>query len=156
MPFYTRLTLSLADKEHGTLTPALLQIVARLPFRYGKNRLETMDSWLDCRASAFMSTRNSLVRVFANTIPTGAACFACDEAVLKVGSPVSGFSEGSNSKEHFGAQLTGWDLALASEWSLLDRASFPAKLELNGDVISALPQLRRGNFPIAHAASLIR
>ena len=94
--------------------------------------------------------------VFLNAIPTGAACFACDEAVLKVGSPVSGFIEGSNSKEHFGAQLTGWDLALASEWSLLDRASFPAKLELNGDVIAALPQLHRDNFPIVHQPVVIR
>ena len=88
-------------------------------------------------------------------IPMGAACFDHDEAVLKVGSPVSGFLEGSNSKDHFGAQLTGWDVSWASEWKLLSPASFPAAIETNGDVIAALPQLRRDNFPITHAPVLI-
>ena len=73
------------------------------------------------------------------------------EAVLKVGSPVSGFLEGSNSKDHFGAQLTGRGASWASGWKLLSPASFPAHIETNGDAIAALPQLHRGNFPIAHA-----
>ena len=83
-----------------------------------------------------------------------AACFAEEQSVLKVGSPVSGFIEGSNSKDHFGAQLAGWDTCLASEWSLLDRRSFPAHIETNGDVIAALPQLHRENSPIAHAPNV--
>ena len=68
---------------------------------------------------------------------------------------VSGFLEGSNSKDHFGAQITGWDVSWASEWKLLSPASFPAAIETNGDVIAALPQLHRDNFPITHAAVLI-
>lgn len=100
-----------ADKERGAKTPALMQIVVRLPFKYGKSRLETEDSWLGCRVSAFIS----------------AACFANTEAVLRVGSPVTGFLEGSNIREHFGDQLTGWDGCRAADWKLLDPASFPAR-----------------------------
>ena len=50
-----------ADKECGTRTPAMLQVVVRLPFRYGKNPLETRDSWLDCRVTAFMSAWNRVL-----------------------------------------------------------------------------------------------
>ena len=127
------------DKECGAKTPALFQVVLQLPFRYGSTRGEGFDSWLHFRVSAF----------------TSAACFDKASTVVKVGSPVSGFLESTNSKEHFGAQLTGWDTCPASEWKLSDGRSFPAKIELNSNVLSALPQLDRGNFPIARAPGLI-
>ena len=129
----------MADHACGTKTPALFQMVIRLPFRYGKSRFETEDSWLDVRVSAF----------------TSAAWFSDEQAVLKVGDPITGFLEGSNSREHCGCQLTGWDKTTASEWRLLDAASFPAKLELNSDAVSALPQLHRDGFPITHQPNLI-
>ena len=128
----------LADHECGTKTPALFQVIVRLPFRYGKSRFETLDSWIDVRVSAF----------------TSAAWFLDEQAVLKVGDPVSGFLEGSNSKEHFGSQLTGWDKCSAADWQLLDSASLPPKIELNSDVLSALPQLHRDGFPIVHSPNV--
>ena len=137
--FIGEIKLLPADRECGTKTPAMFQIIIRLPFRYGKSRLETVDSWLDCRVSAF----------------TSAAWFADEQAVLKVGDPVSGFSEGSDGKEHFGCRLTGWDKTAAQEWRLLDAASFPAKLEMNSHVLSALPQLHRDGFSITHQPNLI-
>ena len=74
---------------------------------------------------------------------------------LKSATLFPAFSEGSDSKGHFGCQLTRWDRCLASEWKLLDPASFPAKIELNSDVASALPQLRRDGLPIARAPNTI-
>ena len=87
-----RLKSTPADKESGALTPAIFQILARLLFRYGKSKDDVQDSWVDARVAAF----------------TLAAWFEDEETVLKVGPPVSGSIEASNSKEHFGAQRTGW------------------------------------------------
>ena len=127
-----------APSYFGTVTPALLQISAQLPFRYGKSRGETSDSWTRCRISAFISTD-----VFCPPIQ-----------MLRVGGPVTGFIEATNSKEHFGAQLTGRAKTIASEWNLLAVACFPEKIELNIDATSALPKLDRGNFPIDHAPNV--
>ena len=123
------------DEERGAETPALLQIVAHLPFRYGKTRAATYDIWAHCRISACVSTD-----AFDSPVQLSRVC-----------DPVSGFVESANSKDHFGAQLTGWDKVLASEWEVLHDASFPASIELIIDVISTMPQLANGNFSITHA-----
>ena len=122
----------------GTAAPALLQMVVQLPFRHGKTRAETYDSWIHCRISAFISSA------------------ACDPPIqmLRVGGPVAGFIESTSSKEHFVAQLDGWGGTLASEWKLASAASSPEKIELNIDVISTLPQLSKADFPITHAPNV--
>ena len=75
-----------------------------------------------------------------------AACFGEPQLFLKVGDPVSGFLECTNSKKHFGAQMTGWPKALATEWKkIISPASSPSAFELDGDVIAALPRTKRGS-----------
>ena len=70
---------------------------------------------------------------------------------MRVGGPVSCFVESTNSDDHFGAQLTGWNKVLSSDRQVLQAASFPASIEINVDVISTLPQLADGNFSITRA-----
>ena len=115
----------MADEECGAETPALFQVVLQPPFRYGSTKWETYDSWLRCRGTAF----------------TSAAFFEEHQLFLKVGDAVSGFVECTTSKAHFGAQLTGRSKTLATERKALQPASSPTAIELNGDVIAALPQL---------------
>ena len=126
------------DDTPGTQTPAMMQIVIQLPFSYGKTKAGTYDSWAHCRMSAFIS----------------AAAFGPPVATLRVGGPVAGFVENTNSQEHKNAQLTGWSAALASEWKLSQPAASPGEIELNSDVISAPPQLRKANFPAVRAPNV--
>ena len=99
-------------------------MIFQIPFRYGHAKFGTYDSWLHCRVAAF----------------TSSACLDAANLFLKVGDPASGFIECANSKTHFGAQLTGWSKSLASEWKLLQPASFPGLIELDSNVLSALPR----------------
>ena len=77
--------------DFGTVTPALLQIARQLPFRYGTSRAESYDSWTHVRISAFIST----------------TAFDPPIQMLRVGDPVTGFIESTNSKDRDGAQFDG-------------------------------------------------
>lgn len=126
------------DLERGAETPALLQVVVQLPSRCGSSKAGTYDSWGRCLISAFIST----------------AAFDPHSRYYEWGGPVSGFTDGANSKEPFVPHLTGWEKVRASGWKLLSASSSPTAIELNSDVISMLPQLSKKNFATTHAPNL--
>ena len=111
-------------------TPARIQAVVRLWWRYGPMLEERRDSWLYVRIVAFART----------------AAFAEESAILSVGDPIAGVIEAS-SGDHDTAQLSGWHPFRLMSGSCAPPRTFPDEgFELNGDSIAALPALAKDNF----------
>lgn len=113
-------------------TPAFLQIVVKLWWKYGNLPAEQHDSFAFCRLNAILSTE----------------AFDGRTILRRVGDPVAGFSEAISGAQ-LSAQLTGWGPISAAEWQSRQPQSFPAfgGFELNGDAIAVLPKLGARNSP---------
>ena len=112
----------------GTETPAQLQLVTRIPFRYGRTTAEKDFSWVLVRLQAFVSK----------------ALFAQPARVIKLGSVVAGFAEPSSGTAH-SCQIVGWDVCSLDEWRQASPASVPANFDLA--VNRAGFYFRRALFP---------
>ena len=110
-------------------TPALLQLVAKLPWRYWGSPSERGDSFLYCRVNMFASQ----------------AAFSSSGRLIRVGDPVCGFVE-PTSGDASSAQATGWDICDPAVWKMSAPASAPAVFELNPNALFRLPQMAAGNF----------
>ena len=111
-------------------TPARVQAVAKLWWRYGCLREGRADNCCYCRVVAFASTTS----------------FEGESVVLTVGDPISGVIEAA-SGSYTTAQLSGWKPVMAAERNLRSPRTFPEDgFELNGDAIAALPALSKENF----------
>ena len=115
-------------------TPAMVQDVTKLRWRYGSLREEAYGSCLFCRVVAFTST----------------AAFSEPSVVLAVGGPISGLIEATRG-DHLDELLSAWCPVSAAEWKLRSLRTFPdSGIELNGDAVASLPALTRTNFPNYH------
>ena len=88
--------LQLTDGE-GTDTPAQLQIVIKIPWKYGHSSAEKENSWMYARVQAFVSK----------------ALFSQPAQVVKLGSCISGFLEPTSGTSK-SCQLVGWDVCTLS------------------------------------------
>ena len=127
----------------GTETPAQLQLVTRIPWKYGVTAQETATSWVLVRVQAFVSK----------------ALFAKAAQIVKLGSCVMGFAEPSHGKD-VSCQLVGWDVVSLDDWRLQSQLTMPAQFDLisnrghtflslflvNMDNVFCLPQLSAVNF----------
>ena len=112
------------------LTPALLQVVLKIPFRYGISSHERENSWVFCRVNAWASQ----------------AAFAGSAGrLVRVADPVCGFIE-PTSTEKDSAQLIAWDLCDPAVWKMAAPASVPSYFEINPNALFRLPQLGAENF----------
>ena len=119
-------------------TPAVVQAVIKLWWRYFPMRGEASGSSLIFRALAFASC----------------AAFGERLQVIRAGGPISGIVEATDGKHHT-AQLTGWAPATAAEWELRSPRTLPdSGFELNGDALAALPSLAKDNFAHYHAPNV--
>ena len=99
------------EESFGTETPAALQILAHLPFRYGSQPVGIRDGWASVRLTAFVS----------------AAAFELPVSLLRVGGPVTWFVEQANAV-YKSAQLASCSRTPASEWKLMRTTRFPTTL----------------------------
>ena len=132
----------------GTDTPAQLQVVCRIPWRYGVTSagaalkfltifgnsrnfspFERDFSWIYVRVQAFASK----------------ALFASAATIVKLGSCVSGFAEPTSGSSK-SCQLVGWDVIQPADWKILSPSTFPVQMDINMDAIFVLPQLSGVNF----------
>ena len=120
--------ITLTDGD-GTDTPAQLQIVIKIPWRYGTNSAETGQSWMLARLVAFVSK----------------SLFAQPAQVVKLGSCVVGFLEPSSGAAS-SCQLVGWDVCPYETWRSLSPSTVPTQWDLNMDAIFCIPQLAATNF----------
>ena len=110
-------------------TPALLQLVVKVPWRYGQNPLEKENSFVYCRINLFASQ---------------AAFNGCGR-LIRVGDPVTGFVEPTSGDAN-SAQAIAWDIVDPALWKLSAPATVPAIFELNPNVLFRIPQLAADNF----------
>ena len=73
-----------------TCTPVILQVVVKLPYRFGKTEAEFRDSWVFARVNAFASR----------------ACLAKSFEAVTLGTPITGVLDCTNS-DYRSAQLVG-------------------------------------------------
>ena len=117
----------------GTDTPAQLQVVCRIPWRYGVTSagaalkfltifgnsrnfspFERDFSWIYVRVQAFASK----------------ALFASAATIVKLGSCVSGFAEPTSGSSK-SCQLVGWDVIQPADWKILSPSTFPVQMDIN-------------------------
>ena len=128
----------------GTDTPAQLQLVTRIPWKYGASVKETSSSWILVRVQAFVSK----------------ALFARPAQVIKLGRCALGFAEPSSGKDA-SCQLVGWDVVTPDERRSMSPLTMPSQFDLdfnrgvnfphpyspmNMDSVYCLPQLSATNF----------
>ena len=85
----------ISSDGEGTATPAHIQVVSLIPYRYGTSSQEAAASYLRIRIQAFVSRA-----IFASPIQT-----------LSVGGPIVGFCE-PTSGDSLSAQLVSWGPAV--------------------------------------------
>ena len=100
----------------GTDTPAQLQIVTRIPWRYGRRTAETGCSWVFVRVQAFVSK----------------ALFSSPAQIIKLGQCISGFAEPS-SGDSKSCQLVGWDVCSIDEWRTAAPQTIPSSFDLTSN-----------------------
>ena len=104
--------ISLTSGE-GTETPAQLQVVTRIPWRYGRTTAEKESSWMLARLQAFVSK----------------SLFGQAARVLKLGDCICGFTEPSSGNAK-SCQVVGWDVCSVEQWRLATPASVPTNFDL--------------------------
>ena len=115
-------------------TPARIQAVVKLWWRYVPIREEAYDSCLCVLVIAFAST----------------AAYDVESKLLTVGDPIAGLIEASSS-DHAAAQLLERTPISAAEWKLSPpRTVIGHGFELNGDAIGTPPDLAKGDFGHFH------
>ena len=97
----------------GAETPAQLQLVTRIPFRYGRTTAEKEFSWIPVRLQAFVSK----------------ALFERPARALKLGMCISGFAEPSSGTAR-SCQVVGWDVCSLDDWRAASPASAPTVFDL--------------------------
>ena len=98
----------------GTDTPAQLQLVTRIPWKYGASVKETSSSWILVRVQAFVSK----------------ALFARPAQVIKLGRCALGFAEPSSGKDA-SCQLVGWDVVTPDERRSMSPLTMPSQFDLD-------------------------
>lgn len=107
--------IKLTDGE-GCGTPAQLQIVTRVPWRYGSTAAEKECIWALFRIQAF----------------TSKSLFATPARAIQLGAVVRGFLEPS-SGDTKSCQMVGWGVCDLSEWRMRNPHTVPANFELDMD-----------------------
>ena len=120
--------INLTEGE-GTDTPGQLQVVVKIPWKYGSTSAEKDNSWMLARVQAFVSK----------------SLFSAPAQVVKLGSCVYGFLEPSNGASR-SCQLVGWDVCTLDFWRSASASTIPPNWEFNMDAIFCLPQLSAQNF----------
>ena len=143
--------IKLSDGD-GTNTPALIQAVTMIPWRFGLTAQEYGASHLFCRVQAFISR----------------AIFPTAVAVVSVGDPIVGFIEPTNGGPK-SAQLVSWSVCVARNipsfplmlfpraletWRITAPATPPTYWELHQDPLYVVPQLHGLHFSYLRAPHL--
>ena len=119
-------------------SPAMVQDVVKLWWRYDHTYEEALDSYAYVRMNAFAST----------------AAFGGDSVWLSVGDPITGVIE-ANRSTYATAQLSGWPRTAAAEWKMPSpRSFFDESSDVNGNAIAAFPALSKDNSQHFHAPNL--
>ena len=98
----------------GTDTPAQLQVITRIPWKFGSTKAESGNSWLLVRVQAFMSK----------------SLFAKPAQVVKLGDCVVGFAEPSSGTAR-SCQIVGWDVCSVEDWRAASPSTVPAQWDLS-------------------------
>ena len=104
--------IALTDGE-GTDAPAQIQIVTKIPWRYGRTASESPCSWVLARVQSFVSR----------------ALVAPPAQIVKLGSCVSGFADPSSGDSR-SCHLVGWDTCSIDEWKAVTPTTAPAGFDL--------------------------
>ena len=140
--------IKLTDGE-GCGAPAQLQIVTRVPWRYGSTAAEKECSWTLIRIQAFTSKA-----MFATPARVGFCILSSPplychlgriHSRIQLGMVVQGFLEPS-SGDTKSCQMVGWDVSTLGEWRMHNPHTVPANFDLNMDNIYCIPQLAGENF----------
>ena len=148
-PFGCVAEITLTDGE-GADTPAQLQIVTRIPWRYGTNVRETGLSWILVRVQAFVSKAlfDSPARVVLCAPPlffSFSVSFSRAHPRIKLGHCVSGFCEPTNGDTK-SCNIVGWDTCSLDMWRACSPTTAISAFDLNMDAVFRIPQLSGVNF----------
>ena len=121
--------LNVISDGEGTLTPAHVQVIVKVPWRFGSSQAETRASFVWVRINAFISK----------------ALFTTPVRALQVGEPIVGFVEPTNGDSK-SAQLVSWSPTDLDTWRCQAAASFPNYWETHVDALFPIPQLHSANF----------
>ena len=110
------------------LTPASLQIVVKIPPRYGISSIEKENSWAHCLINSFSSQ----------------SAFGCAGKLIRVGDPIDGFAEPTSGGPD-SSQIIAWGVCDPAVWKMTSPASVPNYFELNHNAMYRLPQMGAEN-----------
>ena len=120
--------ITLTEGE-GTDTPGQLQIVLRIPWKYGPTSAEREHSWMLVRVVAFVSK----------------SPFPQPAQIVKLGSCVTGYHEPISGASK-SCQIAGLDVCTIEQWRAMSPSTVPIQWGFNMDALYCLPQLGGANF----------